>query len=187
MNGFASSRRVCIFSIFALGLGFPVTADAADISRIRQRGWEAMCLRDDQPINFCSSFSGPRQIPYSRDLEAVLSSISLNINATYRFQSDRSAYGVGDRWSVPTGNTADCEDYVLAKIVALYQQGYPVSAMVILIGQLSNGRWHSTLGVQTDAGMIVLDSLSAGTVARLNFRTAYYLEMHDTSSWRIVQ
>lgn len=88
---------------------------------------------------------------------------------------------------MPTGNTADCEDYVLAKILALYQEGYPVSAMVILIGQLNNGRWHSTLGVQTNAGMVVLDSLSSATAARLNFRTAYYLEMHDTSSWRIAR
>ena len=146
-----------------------------------------MCLRDDQPINFCSSFSGPRQISYSPELEAVLSSISLGVNGRYRLQSDRSAHGVGDRWGVPTGNTADCEDYVLAKILALYQEGYPVSAMVILIGQLNNGRWHSTLGVQTNAGMVVLDSLTAATAARLNFRTAYYLEMHDTSSWRIAR
>lgn len=142
-------------------------------------------MRDDQPINFCSSFSGPRQISYSPDLEAVLSGISFDVNSRYRLQSDRSAHGVGDRWGVPTGNTADCEDYVLAKIVALYQAGYPVSAMVILIGQLNNGRWHSTLGVQTDAGMVVLDSLSPDMAARLNFRTAFYLEMHDTSSWRI--
>ena len=50
-----------------------------------------------------------------------------------------------------------------------------------------NGRWHSTLGVQTNAGMVVLDSLSSATAARLNFRPAYYLEMHDTSSWRIAR
>ena len=86
---------------------------------------------------------------------------------------------------MPTGNTADCEDYVLAKILALHQAGYPVSAMVILIGQLNNGRWHSVLGVQTDAGMVILDSLSPAVAARLNFRTAFYLEMHDTSSWRM--
>ena len=146
------------------------------MSQIRQPGWEAMCQRNDQPIDFCNSFGGPSQISHTPELAAALANISVGVNAKYRFQSDQRSYGVKDRWTVPIGGTADCEDYVLAKILVLQDAGFPVSAMVILIGPLNNGRWHAKLGVQTSDGMVVLDSLRS----RLGFRTAF-------SSWHMVR
>ena len=163
-------------------LAFP--AHAADMSQIRQPGWEAMCLRNDQPINFCRSFSGPKQISHTPELAAAISRINDGVNSEYRFQSDSRSYGVSDYWTVPTGGTADCEDYVLAKMLALQNAGYPVSATVILIGRLNNGRWHSTLGVQTSSGLVMMDSLRPAQTASLGFRAAYYLEMSNAGGWR---
>lgn len=171
------------FVLSALGIASVATpVSAADLAQVRQPGWEDMCMRGDQPMNFCRSFSGPAQLDYSAELESTLYSVSDAINARYRFVSDRQNYGINDYWTVPTRGGADCEDYVLAKIVALHQQGIPVSAMTILIGQLSNGRWHAVLGVRTDKGLIKLDSLNG---LGMGFRTAFYLNMNDTSSWRV--
>ena len=60
-----------------------VPAQAAGMSHIRQSGWEAMCARGDQPMNFCKAFSGPAQISYSVDLQRTLSDTIDLINARY--------------------------------------------------------------------------------------------------------
>jgi predicted transglutaminase-like cysteine proteinase len=177
-----SLRRVAGIALAALTLVQPMSASAADYSFVRQAGWEDMCMRGDQPMNFCSSFSGPSSIAHSHELEATLQSISAQINASYRFSSDSRAYGVSDYWTVPMRGVADCEDYVLAKIMALSEAGYPVSAMRIMIGQLRSGEWHAVLGVKTDNGIITLDSLNG---LSNGFRTAFYLDMNNTGSWRV--
>lgn len=182
MQIFTSLRRVAGIALAALTLAQPLTVSAADYSFVRQAGWESMCMRGDQPMNFCSSFAGPSKIAYSRDLEATLQSVSAQINSRYRFSSDQRAYGTNDHWTVPMRGVADCEDYVLAKIMALHEAGYPVSAMRIMIGQLRSGEWHAVLGVKTDNGMITLDSLNGMSNG---FRTAFYLDMNNTSSWRV--
>lgn len=182
MHILTSLSRVAGIALAAFTLAQPLSAAAADYTFVRQAGWEDMCLRGDQPMNFCSSFAGPSSIAYSRDLEATLHSISAQINASYRFSSDARAYGVSDHWTVAMGGVADCEDYVLAKIVALSEAGIPVSAMRIMIGQLRSGEWHAVLGVKTDNGMITLDSLNGMSNG---FRTAFYLDMNNTSSWRV--
>lgn len=185
MKSFASLLSVAVFAFAGIASTVMVRpVMAADYVQARQPGWEEMCMRRDQPLNFCSSFSGPSKLRHTPDLEATLHSVSNSINAAYPFVSDRQNYGDSDYWTVPSrpGAGADCEDYVLAKIVALHQQGVSVSAMTILVGQLSNGRWHAILGVRTDAGVIQLDSLNG---LGLGFRPAFYLNMNDTSSWRI--
>ena len=138
-----------------------------------------MCARNDQPIDFCSAFPGPEQISYTPELASTLSRINTEVNARYNFQSDSGSYGLKEYWTVPTGTTADCDDYVLAKIWRLHDEGVAVSALVILIGPLANGRWHSTLGVRTDSGLVVLDSLhrSTTTVERIGMDVAFYKTM----------
>ncbi|WP_169194238.1 transglutaminase-like cysteine peptidase [Devosia sp. MC1541] len=182
MQIFTSLRRVAGIALAALTFAQPLSAYAVDYSSVRQAGWEDMCMRGDQPMNFCSSFAGPSSIAYSRELEATLQSISQQINSRYRFSSDSRAYGVSDHWTVPMRGVADCEDYVLAKIMALSEAGYPVSAMRIKTGQLRSGEWHAVLGVKTDNGIITLDSLNGFSNG---YRTMFYLDMNNTSSWRV--
>ena len=186
-----STARISAFAFFALAAACfvpTIAATAAPMSHIRQAGWEAMCARGDQPMNFCKAFSGPAQISYSADLERILSDTNNLVNARYNFRSDQNAYGASDYWSVPTGVTADCEDYVLAKIQHLQNSGVSVSAMTIMVGQLGNGRWHSVLGVQTDSGMVVLDSLRSGLTSAkaMGLRTAYTMAMNDSGNWQSV-
>lgn len=186
-----STARIRSFALFALVATCfvpSVSAQAAGMSHIRQAGWEAMCARGDQPMNFCKAFSGPAQISYSAELQRTLSDTNDLINARYSFRSDQKAYGHSDHWSVPTGVTADCEDYVLAKIQSLQSAGVSVSAMTIMVGQLGNGRWHSVLGVQTDSGMVVLDSLRSGltSASAMGLRTAFTMAMNDSGNWQAV-
>lgn len=161
---------------------FVGAASAADYSQIRQPGWERMCQRGDQPINFCSSRPGRQQLSYTNELAMLLSQVNSDVNARYRFRNDSG----GDYWTVPTNGTADCEDYVMAKMLQLHNSGVDLSATVMLIQQLRNGAWHVTLGVRTDNGTVILDSLQRNTsIVAGNGRAKFYLEMHNTSSWRV--
>ncbi|SEQ39873.1 Predicted transglutaminase-like cysteine proteinase [Devosia sp. YR412] len=181
----ALCRKSLVYIALAACL-LPATAHAAPLNQIRQAGWEAMCARDDQPMNFCAAFAGPARISYGPGLEQTLSDTNDQVNARYSFRSDNRAYGASDHWSVPTGATADCEDYVLAKIQQLQGSGVSVSAMVIMVGPLRNGRWHAVLGIKTDAGMVVLDSMTPGVTSAkaIGLTTQYTMAMNDSGHWR---
>ncbi|SFC73310.1 transglutaminase-like cysteine peptidase [Devosia psychrophila] len=97
-----------------------------------------MCRRNDQPMDFCGTFPGPEQLTFNEELSPSLSCANTEVNARYQYQSDRGTYEVSDYWTVPLGNAADCDDFVLAKILELRDRGIAVSAMVILIGTLGN-------------------------------------------------
>lgn len=181
----ALCRKLPLTLAFAAAVAFPNLAHAADYTQVRQPGWDAMCLRQDQPINFCGSFPGRQQLRYSNELAALLSQINSDINSRYRYRSDS---GGNDVWSVPTDGTADCEDYVLAKMLQLHNSGIGLSAAVLMIEHLPNGRWHVRLGVRTDAGTVVLDSLQRDiSIISGIGRANYYLNMSDTSSWRVAR
>lgn len=130
------------------------------VPQARQRGWDEMCQRNDQPLDFCSPHSGPEVIRFSPELREVLHTVNIQISGSYRYRSDSA-----ERWTVPRGNTADCEDYVLAKITALDSVGIPVSAMSIAVGRMWNGRWHAVLVIATDAGPIALDNTRRQLIA----------------------
>ena len=183
LTHFSALCRKLLPPLALAAAAFAATAPhAADYTQVHQPGWERMCQRGDQPINFCSSFAGPQQLPYTNELAMLLSQINSDINSRYRFSNDRG----GDYWTVPTNGTADCEDYVMAKMLQLHNSGVDLSATVMLIQQLSNGAWHVTLGVRTDNGTVVLDSLRRETsIVAGNGRARYFLEMNNTSSWRV--
>lgn len=138
-------------------------------------------------MDFCGPFDGPQRLDFTAELSQVLSSVNSEVNDRYRFRADSGAYGTRDYWTVPMGNAADCEDYVLAKILALRERGIAVSALVILIGPLGDGRWHATLGVQTDRGTVLLDlsGRDVGTVQSIGMNVQFYLAMSDSRQWRV--
>src|SRR5260370_25087749 len=66
----------------------------------------------------------------SKSGRAQLDEANRGVNAAIRYLTDFSQYGEADRWSAPLATFAtakgDCEDYAIAKYVALRDAGFPL-------------------------------------------------------------
>jgi predicted transglutaminase-like cysteine proteinase len=106
----------------------------------------------------------------ARTGRARVGQINRAINLAIRPMSDLAQYGVADRWSSPlatlVAGRGDCEDYAIAKYVALQEAGIPASdlRLVIVRDEAANVD-HAVVAVQLDGGWIVLDNRHLTLVA----------------------
>jgi predicted transglutaminase-like cysteine proteinase len=101
--------------------------------------------------------------PVKLDLptKALLIQVNDKINNTITYESDMDQFGVANRWSLDAvGGRGDCKDYALAKRQALLAAGISDSNLRIAIVRIQTGELHAVLTVDTDAGNLVLDSLT---------------------------
>jgi predicted transglutaminase-like cysteine proteinase len=87
------------------------------------------------------------------------------INSAIRYKSDAEQWGVPDLWSPPltTFETGfgDCEDYAIAKFVALRQSGIPATDLRIVLGYASGQMsGHAILVARNEGTWLVLDNLT---------------------------
>ena len=89
--------------------------------------------------------------------------INRAINFAIRPMSDLAQWGVPDRWSSPletfsTGR-GDCEDYAIAKYVALMQAGIAAEDLrLVIVHDLAVGENHAVVAVRFDDEWFVLDN-----------------------------
>ena len=89
--------------------------------------------------------------------------INRAINLAIRPMSDLAQWGVIDRWSAPlvTLNTGrgDCEDYAIAKYVALKEAGVAAEDLrLVIVRDLAVGGDHAVVATRLDGDWIVLDN-----------------------------
>jgi predicted transglutaminase-like cysteine proteinase len=89
--------------------------------------------------------------------------INRAINLAIRPTSDLAQWGVADRWSAPLETFAsgrgDCEDYAIAKYVALRELGMADSELRLVIARdLKNGTDHAFVAAHVDDTWVVLDN-----------------------------
>jgi predicted transglutaminase-like cysteine proteinase len=95
------------------------------------------------------------------------------VNSAIRYRTDAEQWGVADRWSAPLSTFAtgfgDCEDYAIAKYVALRQSGVPASDLRMVLGYDSRrmggqmqGQMtgHAVLAARNEGRWLVLDNLA---------------------------
>jgi predicted transglutaminase-like cysteine proteinase len=104
-------------------------------------------------INAVKSKSGPAQ----------LDEANRGVNAAIRFVTDYAQYGEADRWSAPLATFAtakgDCEDYAIAKYVALRDAGFPIDDLRLVMGRDRTIRQdHAVLAARLDGRWLILDS-----------------------------
>lgn len=92
-----------------------------------------------------------------------LSIINAEINNAIHYQSDYSHHGVVDLWSAPIATlkdgAGDCEDYAIAKYLALQQAGIPKSDIkVLLVRDTISAQDHAVTVVRLDSSWVVLDN-----------------------------
>jgi predicted transglutaminase-like cysteine proteinase len=102
----------------------------------------------------------------SKSGRAQLDEANRSVNAAIRYVTDFSQYGEADRWSAPLATFAtakgDCEDYAIAKYVALRDADFPIDDLrVVLVRDRTLRQDHAVLAARLDGRWLILDSLRA--------------------------
>ena len=102
----------------------------------------------------------------SKSGRARLDEANRGVNAAIRYVADFTQYGEVDRWSAPLATFAtakgDCEDYAIAKYVALRDAGFPTDDLrVVLVRDRTLRQDHAVLAARLDDRWLILDSLRA--------------------------
>ena len=89
--------------------------------------------------------------------------INRAVNLAIEPMSDLAQWGVADRWSSPlqtlTTGRGDCEDYAIAKYVALTQAGVSEDDVkLVIVRNLATGEDHAVVAARLDDKWIVLDN-----------------------------
>jgi predicted transglutaminase-like cysteine proteinase len=138
------------------------------------RGVEGQIQRDIEVLRACRA-DRDQCPPEARRYLAVIESASAHegrrrldeinraINMSVRYTSDLVQHGLPDVWSSPLATFAtgrgDCEDYAIAKYVALLETGVSGKDMRILLGNDTSVREaHAVLAVRQGGHWLVLDN-----------------------------
>jgi len=99
----------------------------------------------------------------SKSGRARLEEANRSINAAVRYVSDAAQHGEADRWSAALATFAtakgDCEDYAIAKYVALREAGFPREDLqLVLVRDRSVRQDHAVLAARLDERWLILDN-----------------------------
>jgi predicted transglutaminase-like cysteine proteinase len=102
----------------------------------------------------------------SRSGRAKLDEANRAVNAAIRYVSDYAQHGEPDRWSAPLATFAtakgDCEDYAIAKYVALREAGFPQEDLrLLLVRDRAVREDHAVLAAHLDDHWLILDNRSS--------------------------
>lgn len=105
----------------------------------------------------------------SRSGRAQLDEANRGVNTAIRYVSDMALHGEVDRWSAPLATFAaargDCEDYAIAKYVALREAGFPVDDMrLVLVRDRSVREDHAVLAARHDGHWMIMDNRRAALI-----------------------
>jgi predicted transglutaminase-like cysteine proteinase len=119
-------------------------------------------------LDRCSS---PAAIRFLKILEraraydgfAKLAIVNSGVNAAIRYASDVPQHGVDDPWPAAlaafTSQRGVCTDFAIAKYTALFQAGWPLSDMrLVLVWPQGAGESHMILAARHNGQWLILDS-----------------------------
>lgn len=94
---------------------------------------------------------------------ARIGTINRAVNLAIEPMSDMAQWGVEDRWSNPletfTTGRGDCEDYAIAKYVALTAAGVPAQDVkLVIVRNTAADEDHAVVAVRNDDRWIILDN-----------------------------
>jgi predicted transglutaminase-like cysteine proteinase len=110
-----------------------------------------------------------------REGRARLGEINRAINLAIRPMSDLAQFGQEDVWSSPLATfyrgAGDCEDYAIAKFVALRMAGIPAEDLrIVVLTDTSRGEGHAVTAVRLDGRWLILDNRRMAMVEDTAFR-----------------
>jgi predicted transglutaminase-like cysteine proteinase len=111
----------------------------------------------------------------AREGRARLGEINRAINLAIRSMTDLAQFGEVDVWSSPLdtfrSGAGDCEDYAIAKYVALRMAGIPADDLrIVVMADMMRGEGHAVTAVRLDGHWLMLDNQRMAMVEDLNVR-----------------
>jgi predicted transglutaminase-like cysteine proteinase len=138
------------------------------------RGVAADIAREAETIAQCRASVAPCSPAATRFIAVIdearthdgrgrLEAVNRAVNDAIRYTSDMEQHGVADLWSAPLASFAagrgDCEDYAIAKYVALRDSGVAAEDMrILLVRDLAVREDHAVLAVRHAGRWMVLDN-----------------------------
>jgi predicted transglutaminase-like cysteine proteinase len=122
-----------------------------------------------------------------RDGRARLGEINRAINLVLRPMSDLAQHGEVDVWSSPLVTFAhgagDCEDYAIAKVMALSLAGIAAEDLrIIIMRDTFHGSDHAVAAVRLDGHWLMLDNMRMAMVEDVHIRNYRPLFAIDQSA-----
>jgi len=122
----------------------------------------------------------------ARDGRARLGEINRAINLAIRPMSDLAQYGEIDVWSSPlvtfTHGAGDCEDYAIAKFVALRLAGVADDDLrIVIMRDTLHGEDHAVAAARLDGRWLTLDNRRMAMVEDAqvrNYRPTFVIDQH---------
>jgi predicted transglutaminase-like cysteine proteinase len=98
-----------------------------------------------------------------REGRARLGEVNRAVNLAIRPMSDQAQYGEPDVWTSPlvtfSHGAGDCEDYAIAKFVALHQAGISAEDLrIVIIRDTIRGEDHAVAAARLDGHWLALDN-----------------------------
>jgi predicted transglutaminase-like cysteine proteinase len=111
----------------------------------------------------------------AREGRARLGEVNRAINLAIRATTDLAQFGEVDVWSSPLdtfrSGAGDCEDYAIAKYVALRMAGIPAQDLrLVVMADTMRGEGHAVAAVRLDGHWLMLDNQRMAMVEDLNVR-----------------
>ena len=136
------------------GVEAEIRAEDQVLDRCREGAWCPTAAR-----RFLSIVDEGR----ARNGRARIGIINRAINLAIIPTSDVAQWGVADRWSAPfetfTTRRGDCEDYAIAKYVALRAAGVAeADVKLVVVRNTAVGEDHAVVAVRLDGAWIILDN-----------------------------
>ena len=127
----------------------------------------------------------------AREGRARLGEINRAINLAIHPMSDLAQYGEIDVWSSPlltfTTGSGDCEDYAIAKFVALYQAGIPPEDLrIVIMHDTIRGEDHAVAAARLDGRWLTLDNRRMAMVEDAhirNYRPLYVIDQYGVMQY----
>ncbi len=127
----------------------------------------------------------------ARDGRARLGEINRAINLAIRPMSDLAQYGQIDVWSSPlvtfASGAGDCEDYAIAKFVALRLAGVsPDDLRIVVMRDTIHGEDHAVAVARLDDRWLTLDNRRMAMVEDAyvrNYRPLYVIDQHGAMQY----
>lgn len=125
-------------------------------------------------------------IARARDGRARLGEVNRAINLAIRPMSDQAQYGEMDVWTSPLTTFAhgagDCEDYAIAKFVALNQAGVSADDLrIVIVRDSLRGEDHAVVAARLNEHWLLLDNRRMAMVedgdAR-NYRALFVIDQY---------
>ena len=120
----------------------------------------------------------------ARDGLARIGEINRAVNLAIRPMSDLAQYGVPDLWATPlmtfSSGAGDCEDYAIAKYVALLETGMaPDDVRLVAVHNRPAHEDHMVTAAHIDGRWLILDNLTMRLVADADIDTLTPLAVLD--------